>query len=245
MKEKYLQNAYLRLGVRPQDWVPALGFTKNLFILHKLYYYYQQVYLLQPNLFLWMGLARLTGGQVLWGMGNLVKISKDPSVLSHRIVLTAKDIFENLAWQHEFYLDKPTEFLFYLKEFDKTHTHKNAYYTAWQLILTNTKDNIAKGNEMLLENEQLNTIQHNYDEIKKDSYSKRYFWFTRFVMRCIHPYHNRFILDYPFEDVTKFTARWKWITHKAGMWNSWVATSTNEKIRLINLSNEDIMKHRW
>ncbi len=245
MKETYQQKAYLRLGIKQTDWMPILGFTQNLTFLHKLYYYYQQVYLLQPNLFLWMGLARLTGGQVLWGMSNLIKISKDPSVLTQRIVLAAKDIFENLAWQHEYFLDKPAEFLAYIKELDKINTHKNAYYKAWQLIFTNKKENIAKGNEMLLENEQLNTIQHHYDEIKKDSYAKKYFWFTRFVMRCIHPYHNRFILDFPFEDVTNFKARWKWITHKKGMWISWVATPSHEKIRLISLCNEAIIKHKW
>ena len=245
LKELYTKKAYVRMGIAATDWKPALGYRYNREIMDQLYYYYQQVYLLKPEAFYWMGLARLTGGQVLWGMDHLVAIVKDPCVLTQKIVEAAKDIFENLAWQHELFLDDPQQLIQAVMLQDCTKKETYLYQQCWQLIWHNTDESIAEGNGMLLYNEQYNSIQPHYNAIKMDTYSKKYFWFTRFIMRCIHPYHHRFILDQPWKDVTDFAPRWQWISHDKGMWKTWVATPISEKIRLIQLPNEAIMAHRW
>ena len=245
IQKLYTGIAYQRLGVSETDWKPELGFKASEAILQKLYHYYQAIYLLQPGKFFWAGLARLTGGQVLYGMRNLTRIAQDPSVITQEIMATAKDIFDSIAWQHELFLADPDLLLSACKQIDKDHNHSYSYYECWKLILDKDHELIAKGNEMLLHNEQLDTIQKHYDKIKTDGYSRRYFWFTRFVMRCIHPYHSRFIFQYPLGDVTRFADRWKWISNKKGMWPTWTGLSLQEKIRLVSLSNDAVTSHRW
>jgi hypothetical protein len=245
IKDKFTVIAYQRMGVREADWKPELGFKGSAAILQKLYYYYQAIYLLQPDKFFWAGLARLTGGQVLYGMQNLTRIVKDPSVITQEIMGTAKDIFDSIAWQHELFLADKELLLQTCLAIDTIENHTYSYYECWKLVLTDDPVMIAKGNEMLLHNEQSDTIQKHYDKIKTDPYSRRYFWFTRFVMRCIHPYHPRFILQYPFKDVTRFADRWKWIINEKGMWHTWTALPATEKIRLVSLNNDCVTNHRW
>lgn len=252
-QQAYTNLAYQRMGVVEASWQPELGFRACEAILEKLYLYYQAIYLLAPR-FYWAGLARLTGGQVLYGMRNLVKIARDPSVFTQEIMIAAKDIFDNLAWQHELFLATQTSkfklqtvdlFIHSISTLDLQTSHTHPYKNCWHLILSGEPVNIALGNQMLLHNEQLNTIQRHYEIIKTDPYSARYFWFTRFVMRRIHPYHPRFIVQFPLGDVTCFPDRWKWITNTKGMWPAWVNLPEAERTRLVSLSNDQVVRHDW
>ena len=245
IKKTYTDRAYKRLGISADTWQPHLGFKANRPIMEAIYYAYQSLYFENPKCFLWAGLARLTGGQVLFGMNNLTKFIKDPCVLTQEIVAVAKDIYDNLAWQHEFFLEDKQQLLEICEQLDKTDTSPNKYGDCWRLIQQNNEDSIAKGNKMLLENEQYNNVQPRYERIKVDAYSKPFFSCTRFVMRNIHPYHNWFFVDLPFRDVTVFDNRWHWISHEKGMWNTWICLSENERSRLIALSNEAVIGHNW
>ena len=235
--------AYKRLGFDAADWQSHLGFKANRTIMEAVYYAYQSLYFDNPKRFLWAGLARLTGGQVLFGMNNLTKFIKDPCVLTQEIVAVAKDIYDNLAWQHELFLDDKQLLLAVCKQLDKTDASPNKYADCWRLILQTDTHAIAKGNKMLLENEQHNTVQPHYERIKSDAYSKPFFSCTRFVMRNIHPYHNWFFRDFLFRDVTVFDNRRQWILHEHGMWETWTALPQRERSRLIGLSNEAVIRH--
>jgi hypothetical protein len=245
IRKKYTHRAYFRLGIRAENWLPELGFKANLPILEALYYAYQSYYFDCPNRFLWAGLARLTGGQVLFGMGNLTKICKDPCVLSQEIVAIAKDIYDNLAWQHELFLEDPDLLIAVCEELDLREFATHKYADCWRLIRENNRESIALGNQMLLENEQHNTVQPHYERIKLDTYSRPFFWFTRFAMRNIHAYHRWFFADLPFKDVTVFEQRWQWISHKNGMWQTWTGLTRKERDRLIGLTNEAVKNHDW
>ncbi|MCY7330675.1 MAG: hypothetical protein LH618_19135 [Saprospiraceae bacterium] len=245
IQQQYQDLAYQHLGIDPADWQPHVGFRANEPTLQRLYRYYQQLYQQHPQHFLWAGLARLTGGQVLFGMQNAVKIAKDPCVLTQEIVAIAKDIFENLAWQHELFLVDQPLLISVCEILDQHQTHTYKYADCWKKIGSGTYENRCAGNRMLLENEQRNTIQPHYETIRKDAYANRYFRFTRFVMRNIHPHHRRFLLDNPWGDVTRFDDRWQWIGHPRGMWASWVGLAQAERDRLVALSNEDVVAHRW
>ena len=245
VRQKFLDIAYQRAGIRAGEWQPDVGFRANKDILNRLSLYYQAVYFERPEQFLWAGLARLTGGQVLFGMGNAVKIARDPCVLTQEIVAVAKDIFENLAWQHELFLCDPAQLILECKQLDNLHLHSHSYADCWQNILVGDKEKIALGNKMLLENEQRNTIQPHYESIRMNRYANRYFRFTRLVMRNIHPYHRRFIFEFPLGDVTYFNDRWRWISHPKGMWATWVSLKQQERDRLVALSNEDVIAHKW
>lgn len=243
LRTDYTSLAYQKAGIAEQDWQPAKGFRHNREVLHRLYYYYQQLYFGAPQAFLWAGLARLTGGQVLFGMNNLVRMAKDPCALSCGITTVAKAIFENLAWQHELFLHDPKMLLAVCSALKEPAAFPFA--DCWRTVMKGDAESISEGNKMLLRNEQLNTIQPHYNSIKQDPYSARWFWFTRFVMRNIHPYHRRFIFCHPFRDVTRFEHRWQWIEGTRGMWRTWSSLPQAERDRLVGLSNEDLIFHRW
>ncbi len=244
-RNHYLHVAYQRANIEAESWQPALGFRANEQILHRVYRYYQAVYFEKPEQFLWAGLARLTGGQVLFGMSNAVKIARDPCVLTQEIVAVAKDIFESLAWQHELFLHDPKQLLAVCKTLESKILHSHPYAECWEKLLSEKTEDIRFGNQMLLENEQRHTIQPHYETIRADAYANRYFRFTRFAMRNIHPHHRRFIFDFPLGDVTRFDGRWRWISHPKGMWPTWVGLSRTERDRLVALPNEDVVRHRW
>jgi len=241
----YILQAYQNAGINEHDWQPEKGFAANSAIMHKIYVYYQQLYLQMPGQLLWAGLARMTGGQVMYGMKNICRIAKDPCVLTQNIVAVAKSIFERMAWQHELFISDRPALMHACTQLDAYAPAVHSYKTCWETILQNTPEAISKGNKMLLENEQHNTIQPYYDLIKQDSYSARYFRLTRFVMRQIHPYHRRFILRHPLGDVTLFKDRWKWIEGEKGMWQTWCSIDLQERIRLVSLSNEQVIRHDW
>lgn len=245
VRQKHLELAYQRAGIEAAGWKPALGFKANEVTLNKVYRYYQAVYFELPDKFLWAGLARLTGGQVLFGMRNAVKIARDPCVLTQEIVAVAKDIFESLAWQHELFLRDPEQLVSASKQLENNLLFRHPYSDCWQNLRSGDYKKICLGNKMLLENEQFHTIQPHYETIRKDKYANRYFRFTRFVMRNIHPHHRRFIFDFPLGDVTRFTDRWQWISHTKGMWPTWVRLDQKERDRLVALSNEDVIRHYW
>ncbi|HLP93957.1 MAG TPA: hypothetical protein VK168_07965 [Saprospiraceae bacterium] len=244
LQQHYQEKAYKRAGILSENWRPEHGFKANEAILEQVYLYYQAVYQANPNVFLWAGLARLTGGQVLFGMRNAVKIARDPCALTCGIVAVAKDIFESLAWQHELFLESPGTLIAYWGQ-TKMESTGYTYAEAWQYIASGNPAAIALGNQMLLKNEQQSTIQPHYEQIREDAYANRFFRFTRFVMRNIHPYHRRFILEFPLNDVTRFEDRWKWITHPAGMWPRWVQLPQLERDRLVALSNQQVVSHQW
>jgi hypothetical protein len=241
----YIQQSYLLAGIEEAAWNPEAGFGQNRAILDTLYYYYQQLYFKNPRQFLWAGLARLTGGQVLFGMDKLTRIAKDPCVLTQQIMAVAKDIFEKMAWQHELFLADKKMLETICQQLDGSTPAVYSYADCWKLVDTGAAQNIAEGNKMLLRNEQQSTIQPHYDIIKKDSYSARWFWFTRLAMRQIHPHHRRFIFSQPFGDVTTITDRWKWIDGPKGMWHTWCSLPQAERDRLVALDNEAVIYHRW
>lgn len=241
----YIQQSYRTAGIAPDEWQPEKGYRAHIPVMHRLYEYYQHLYLQAPQHFYWAGLARMTGGQVMYGMQNICRIAKDPCVLTQNIMSVAKAIFERMGWQHELYLADKEALLHACRQLDTYAPANLSYEQCWLTIMQDTPEAISKGNKMLLENEQHNTIQPYYDAIKKDRYSAAYFRLTRFVMRQIHPYHRRFILNQPLGDVTVFKDRWKWIEGDNGMWHTWCSIAPEERIRLVSLSNDAVIRHKW
>jgi hypothetical protein len=241
----YILQAYRNAGISEPGWQPEKGYRANAAIMDRVYIYYQQLYRQSPVHFLWAGLARLTGGQVMYVMQNICRIAKDPCVLTQNITAVAKSIFERMAWQHELFVADVPALLHACSLLDEYAPAVHRYKDCWETILQNTPEAISQGNKMLLENEQHNTIQPYYDLIKKDKYSAKYFRFTRLVMRQIHPYHRRFILHQPFGDVTVFADRWRWIDGPKGMWHTWCSIAPEERARLVDLTNQQVIRHQW
>lgn len=241
----FQEKAYERAGIIAKNWNPSEGFRANEVVLPFVYDYYQRIYFEQPDRFLWAGLARLTGGQVLFGLRNAVKIMDDPCVLTQEIVAVAKDIFESLAWQHELFLQDPETLENVCKALEDNPIHTHAYADCWQKMMSDDYETICLGNRMLLENEQRHTIQPHYETIRDDGYSNPFFRLTRWTMRNIHPKHRRFFWDMPLGDVTRFDDRWRWISHPRGMWPTWVRLPQKERDRLVALPLEAVIRHQW
>jgi hypothetical protein len=230
------------------DWDPDQGFTVNRPQIVDVYAYYASLALGKPNLFLWAGLGHMAGGAVVGGLDS------DPGFIPQNIMVNiGRDIFHDLAWQHEAYLDAPSDTIVMLADLhdqfntypaydpDGTHkfvagTPKESYKAAWEKITSGDTATTASGNLDLLANEQWSIVQPQYDYL-------RTFWFSglpRSFTNSIHPYHRAFIVKEPSGDILNAPDRWDWITHAQGMWDSWVACGDAERTRLLQLAFDQI-----
>ena len=104
----YTDRAFLKAfpAARP-SWHPEDGFDANRATLLQVYGYYRDLHLQQPERFLWAGLGRMAGGAVMSGLQTLGL--GDQSTTTRVMLRIGKDIFLDLAWLHEAYLDDPAQ----------------------------------------------------------------------------------------------------------------------------------------
>lgn len=243
------------------SWDPSRGFAANEARILKLYEYYRDTYLARPDLFLWAGLGRMAGGAVVGGLRLFVAVGGE-TFFSQTMVQVGKDIFHDLAWQHEAILDDETNALKLADEHDRTwpatkRAPRCSYHEAWKHILSRDESRIATGNKMLLMNEQFSIIQPWYDKIAASSAGG---WggpmrSLKAFTNSIHPYHRDFLLSLPTGDIVKDDDRWSWITETGGMWEKWgekrgvpaapIAMSRAERARLVSLPINKIIKREF
>jgi len=243
-----LQAYNAALGGKDDAWDPVAGYAANRDRIRKLYDYYRDLYNRKPAQYLWAGLGRMAGGAVVGGLDLLVSIptSSDPSFVTSMMVLIGKQIFLDLAWQHELMSSKPDDAPPILTAHDQRFPSNSSYADAWSSIISGPADAVARGSQMLLANEQFTIIQPLYEAIRSDPRSKSEFSSTRAFTSNVHPYHRDFEESMPGgTDVTLADDRWTWITQPNGMWERWVAIPTDERARLVNLPFDDIIAQRW
>lgn len=248
------------------NWNPANGFAANRAVMLAVYNYYRDLLNYDDKLW-WAGLGRMAGGAVY---GGLVRdgfgdstMTPDTGLFRRTMVKIGKDIFLDIAWQHEVYrqckdnLGGNFDELFRLTRerdqstapTDPTPEPGMEYEQAWRLITKSgaTDADLAAGNKILLRNEQKIIIQPNYDMMKAANE-------TSFVMSKlgvftpnIHPYHLSFTLAMGTSvNVVDFDPRWTWITKDASMLDNWCKAGNTERRRLANLPMEpDIINQRW
>ncbi|MGV9674132.1 hypothetical protein ACWDSJ_02520 [Nocardia sp. NPDC003482] len=224
-------------------WDPDQGFAFNRPRIVDLYAYYRDLYLRAPTQFLWAGLGRMAGGAVVGGL------DADPGFTDQAVMVRiGRDIFFDLAWQHEAFLDDPGIILELADLHDRFNRYprydangpipaqpgspRRSYRAAWEKILTGTDDAIAAGNRDLLENEQFSIIQPHYDFLRTHAFAGLP---TPFVNE-IHPYHRAFIIERPQGDILVADDRWSWISDR--MWTNWVAAGVDERSRLVRIPLE-------
>jgi hypothetical protein len=204
--------------------------------------HYAALALGQPDLFLWAGLGHMAGGAVIGGLDS------DPAFIAQNIMVNiGKDIFYDLAWMHEAYLDAPDTIVNLADLHDQFNTYPSydsagthsfvsgtpqcSYKSAWENIASGDPDSVASGNRDLLQNEQFSLIQPQYDYLSTFLFSGLPTPFTN----EIHPYHRAFIVEEPDGNILQAASRWDWITHPQGMWENWVACGADERNRLLQL----------
>jgi hypothetical protein len=237
--------ALSKASIKRDSWDPEQGFGANRPTIVNLYEYYKNSYIAAPDRFLWAGLGRMAGGAVLGGLDFLVNSEPDPDFLTCAMVLIGKQIFLDLAWQHEAFLVDSQQAITLGHEHDARFPAKESYETAWTKIASETPADIATGNKMLLANEQFTIIQPLYDAIKSNPDSGDTFSHTRAFTSNVHPYHRDFSTAFPSADVTVADDRWAWISEPDGMWEKWVVIPPDERTRLVSLAIDDIIKQRW
>ena len=84
-------------------WMCADDFARHRPHLLHIYDCYRDLFNSNEPAFLWAGLGRMAGGAVLGGLRFLLSVSPDPSFTTDTMVLTGKQIFLDLAWQHELF----------------------------------------------------------------------------------------------------------------------------------------------
>jgi len=246
-RQYYLSQAYINaFGTFDEpDWDPQQGFGANRPRIIKLYDYYQALYLKRPDLFLWAGLGRMAGGAVVGGV-DLVASSGE-SFLTETMVQIGKNIFHDLAWQHEAFLEDPQLAIDLATQQDASSPARRSYADSWRDIASGESERVASGNRALLENEQFTIIQPLYDAISASS-EALIFRRTRAFTNKIHPYHRDFLVRLPTGDVIVADDRWAWITEDDGMWAKWTIMPTvaaEERTRLVSLSFSDILNQRF
>lgn len=273
-RQFYLKRAYEKAFGQfdEANWDPDLGFAANEARIVKLYDYYRDTYLARPDLFLWAGLGRMAGGAVLGGLRLFVKIfgEGDPVengkviLFTQTMVRIGKEIFHDLAWQHEAFLDDETNAVKLAAVYDmgKPAAHAS-YQEAWRHILSRDEARVATGNKMLLWNEQFTIIQPLYDKVKADEDNRhlfgRLFYGPMHNLKAftnsIHPYHRDFLISLPTGDIVKALDRWSWITETGGMWEKWaekrgvpaapVAMKQTERTRLVKLPMDKLIDRQF
>jgi hypothetical protein len=253
--EHFLTVAYTKaFGQRDEAaWDGAVGYAPNRERIIKLYNYYRDTYRANPDAFLWAGLARMAGGVVVSGLDLMVglPLASDPNEVTTGFVQIGKDVFHDLAWQLEAFLESPQTALRLAALRDVEAPAHASYRQAWGQIASGDPVQVTLGNRALLENEQFTVIQPHYDAIKAQSSLGLASPFTN----SVHPYHRDFTVDMPSGDVTVADDRWAWVTLPGGMWEKWaerhgtpelpVAMSGEERMRLVVLPLDRIMRRDW
>ncbi|MDZ3838181.1 MAG: peptidoglycan-binding domain-containing protein [Rhodospirillales bacterium] len=232
------------------DWDPDAGFAHNRARIIDLYGYYRDLYLLAPLNFLWAGLGRMAGGPVVGGLDG------DPGFIAQNVMVRiGRDIFYDLAWLHEAFLDHPSEAVKLGHLHDRFNRHPTyfggspgwvhafpprSYGAAWHKI---TVGRVGEGNRELLQNEQWSIIQPHYDWLLTGllSFSGLISPFTNNV----HPYHRAFSAEMPGGNVLVAGDRWNWITRTDGMLQRWWDIGLAERTRLASLPFNDICSGRF
>ena len=238
------------------NWNPQSGYAANEPRILKLYDYYRDTFLLQPDQFLWAGLGRLAGGAVVGGLRLAVSMGPE-TFFTQTMVRIGKEIFHDLAWQHEAALDDEPNALVLAAARDAAGPARRSYREAWTHIFTRDPGRIATGNKMLLENEQFTIIQPRYNEVSASTEGglggpmRSLKAFTN----SIHPYHRDFLLSQPSGDIVNPEHRWGWITETGGMWEKWgeqrgvpalpIAMSRAERIRLASLTLNQLIRREF
>ena len=227
-QKRALKAANLDLG----SWRPDKGFAANLVNVKNVYAYYMRLFSQNEDL-LWAGMAKLAGGVVYrgfqqsqrmlsaaeedYGLGPL----EPPSVTTGRRAVAAyvtvgqnillqmqKEIFLDLAWQHQAYLEGGLPALE-----DAYARGEGVPIEAWRDIASGNPVRVQFGNEALLRREQETILPPYYKKIRNlPSVGVIPVVISRFFTESPIPGGNKFNDVVPGGDVTQFRDRWLWIT---------------------------------
>jgi uncharacterized protein DUF2515 len=226
--QDWQNRAMLAAGIDPANWDPSDGFEDNKENIEKVYALYAKWYLQDTSL-KWAGMAKLAGGTVYGGLLHLVD-ERPPvfsiwnlvtPVLAYRgakrhqmdkveriFVGMQKNIFMDLAWQHQAYVEGGLPAL--KAAYDRGDL-SGANYQAWTQIASGNEKAVWEGNRALLLREQSQVLPPDYERIQDLLGGGKIT--SQISAETVSPIPggDAFQKLYPDGDVTDFKDRWKWI----------------------------------
>jgi hypothetical protein len=178
--------------IDPATWRPSAGFEANRENVKKVYAYYADLYNQRPEL-KWAGMAKLAGGTVYGGLeqselgktaaktaaatATLTPAPGAPTAaeaaktaygeahfLQTQLLNMQKDIFKDLAWQHQAYVEGGLPAL--EAAFKRGEIKEEKIIQAWRDIASGDENRQWQGNAVLLEREQRKILRPGYEAIR-------------------------------------------------------------------------------
>ena len=247
MQQYYSQRAMDAAGIDPAQWDPSRGFQANRENVERVYQYYTDLYNAHPEL-RWAGMGKLAGGTVMGGLeiaeaakiGGMVAgvpiAPGEAEYLQQELMGIQKDIFNDLAWQHQLYAEEGIDGIRMAAgegEIDATTLQ------AWEDIASGDESRIWAGNTQLLYREQHDIIQPSYDRIQQRIDGPLMASFSSWLAESPVPGGQRFTDVEGFGgNVMSFDDRWNWIAND--MLPAYQALPVADRDRLINTPLQDL-----
>ncbi len=185
LKRVASHEALRKAGIDESEWRPDNGLTPGPDgtdpIVQKVYGYYGQLFQDHPELE-WAGLAKLAGGPVYAGIQDMAYLTPPVNLnaenVSRQLLRMQKAIFEDLAWQHELYVQRGIDGLRRANEWlpgglgdaGARNAHlvdggATSLISGWEDIASGDPVRIDRGNKVLVAQEQDPILQRFYDEL--------------------------------------------------------------------------------
>ncbi|MDN3522548.1 hypothetical protein [Halomonas ramblicola] len=264
-REEWLERAYAEAGIDAGDWVPRRGFEANESNVRKVYAYYTALFNRDEEL-LWAGMAKLAGGTVLNGLRqtqapiDAYEVARDNAVwgdpgerafvsmmgvqagyarrLQQLLLAMQKAIFEDLAWQHQAYIERGLPALETLHD-----SGESVPIEAWRDIASGEPGRVQRGNQALLRREQGRVLPRFYGEIRDipdfDQIPSRMSGRARSPI----PGGRSFEDVVPGGEITRFPDRWRWI--ERDMLPAYEGLSGERRRQLVNTTLNDLAARRF
>jgi len=177
----------VKAGIDPTTWDFNHGTEANWEIIKKVYDYYGRLYLKNPDL-QWAGMANMIGPSFAGGFRDLAMLRSilnsgiQPPFIPNELWASLKQFgddelrfFETtlLGMQKEIFLDQGRQHEAFLaggmKEIERLRASgaiDGETYAAWEEIASGDPQQVAEGNTFLLEREQKQIINDNYDDMR-------------------------------------------------------------------------------
>jgi hypothetical protein len=256
---KWTAAALARAGLDLDTWNPRDGYqslsfprSDNVANQQKIYDYYKALYTLNSN-FEWAGMARMAGGPIvralrtargmeqnsaalaadLGGLLGMVEaaIASASKSIEIDLLTMQKDIFLDLAWQHEAYIgDGVAGGIDEMRRLNALPGKPLAddALQAWEFIDGGIRlghpNTVWQGNELLLKREQQVVLNPGYKALNKKMFIPTLMSLIAenpFRVSGGAPFNNGVVDALAYQNLTNFEQRWSWI--QAEMVTPWEA----------------------
>jgi uncharacterized protein DUF2515 len=264
-RQAWIVKALTAADIDPGKWKPEKGYRFNKEIFHKVYAYYSSLYLADHRL-KWAAMAKLAGGEVQRGYDSNILPAEDfgkdlrslsdddfsvlnlaggayelfSETMDIRLLQMQKEIFLDLAWQHEAYREGG------INAMAAAHTRNeitDEILTAWKDIDSGDASRINAGNMKLLRREQFDILQGYYKMIQDIPDNNMIPETMSEEAQSPIPGGQPFAKVVKDGDITNFDDRWKWL--QKDMIPAFEKLDPATLERLVNLPLEELAKRKF